>query len=72
MQHLPEKIFEDEDGNMRIFDEMWTGDWRWNVQVSTMNSGRRSYKNSLDNVRNFFPQEQPLHLSSLHLTKPIC
>ena len=35
MQYVPEKVYEDRDGNVRVFDEMWTGDWWWNLQVST-------------------------------------
>ena len=41
MQYIPEKVFEDKDGNMMIFDEMWTGDWWGNLQVSALNFERR-------------------------------
>jgi hypothetical protein len=34
MQYVPEKVYEDRDGNVHVFDEMWTGDWWWNLQVS--------------------------------------
>src|SRR5882724_12608725 len=34
MRFAPEKAYEDSDGKNRIFDEMWTGDWWWNLQVS--------------------------------------
>jgi hypothetical protein len=50
MQYVPEKVYEDEDGNVRIFDEMWTGEWWWNLQVSTLNMGRRKCMNSLENL----------------------
>jgi hypothetical protein len=30
----PKKAYKDPDGKNRIFDEMWTGDWWWNLQVS--------------------------------------
>jgi Plavaka transposase len=36
MQYVPEKVYEDRDGKVRIFDEMWTGDWWWNLQVSIL------------------------------------
>ena len=31
--YAPEKVFRDRDKKIRIFDEMWTGDWWWEVQV---------------------------------------
>ena len=34
MRFAPEKIFEDEELLKRIINEMWTGDWWWDVQVS--------------------------------------
>jgi Plavaka transposase len=34
MEYAPQKHFMDEEGNNRVFDEMWTGDWWWNTQVS--------------------------------------
>ena len=40
MQYIPEKVYEDEDGTMRIFDQMWMGDW-WNLQVSPSYLERR-------------------------------
>lgn len=30
----PERVYEDEAGESRIFDEMWTGEWWWETQVS--------------------------------------
>ena len=30
----PERAYKDIEGKYRIFDEMWTGDWWWNLQVS--------------------------------------
>ena len=41
LEYVPQKHFLDEEGNNRVFDEMWTGDWWWNTQVrsqSTCNS----------------------------------
>ena len=34
MKYAPEKHFEDEELNKRVYDEMATGDWWWEVQVS--------------------------------------
>lgn len=33
LRYAPEKVYEDNEGNNRVFDEMWTGDWWWNLQV---------------------------------------
>ena len=33
MEYAPQKHFMDEEGDIRVFDEMWTGDWWWNTQV---------------------------------------
>ncbi|EIW76990.1 hypothetical protein CONPUDRAFT_62545, partial [Coniophora puteana RWD-64-598 SS2] len=32
MQYAPEKVYEDMEGECRVYDEMWTGDWWWNLQ----------------------------------------
>ncbi|KZT18788.1 hypothetical protein NEOLEDRAFT_1079352 [Neolentinus lepideus HHB14362 ss-1] len=32
MAYAPEHVFQDEGGKIRIFDEMWTGDWWWDIQ----------------------------------------
>jgi hypothetical protein len=34
MRFAPERAYKDPEGKNRIFDEMWTGDWWWNLQVS--------------------------------------
>jgi hypothetical protein len=33
MRFAPEKAYEDPEGKNRIFDEMWSGDWWWDLQV---------------------------------------
>jgi hypothetical protein len=33
MKYAPERVYEDVEGNSRVFDEMWTGDWWWETQV---------------------------------------
>ncbi|KAJ7898981.1 hypothetical protein B0H13DRAFT_2519672 [Mycena leptocephala] len=32
MRYAPQKVYRDEDGKQREFNEMWTGDWWWNLQ----------------------------------------
>ncbi|THG92766.1 hypothetical protein EW026_g8251 [Hermanssonia centrifuga] len=32
MGYAPEQVFADSNGTSRIYDEMWSGDWWWNVQ----------------------------------------
>lgn len=34
VSYVPERVFADEEGKTRVFDEMWTGDWWWEMQVS--------------------------------------
>jgi hypothetical protein len=34
ISYVPEKAFSDENGDVRVYDEMWTGDWWWKIQVS--------------------------------------
>lgn len=34
MAYSPERVYTDAEGKNRLFDEMWTGDWWWNLQVS--------------------------------------
>lgn len=35
MAFAPKKVYSDRSKLNRIFDEMWTADWWWNLQVST-------------------------------------
>ena len=35
MVYMPEHVYADAKGENRIYDEMWTGDWWWETQVST-------------------------------------
>lgn len=32
----PERIYVDEDGHTRIYDEAWTGDWWWEKQIRSL------------------------------------
>lgn len=32
--YTPERVFADGMASQRIYDEMWTGDWWWDMQVS--------------------------------------
>jgi hypothetical protein len=33
MKYAPERVYEDDEGNSRIYDEMWTASWWWETQV---------------------------------------
>ena len=33
ISYVPEHVYRDEEGKVRVFDEMWTGDWWWEIQV---------------------------------------
>ena len=35
MAYVPECVYANAKGENRIYDEMWTGDWWWETQVST-------------------------------------
>ena len=41
MAYVPERAYTDAKGESRIYDEMWTGDWWWETQVSTYHRFRR-------------------------------
>lgn len=34
LRYSPQRAYEDDEGKTRMFDEMWTGDWWWDLQVS--------------------------------------
>jgi hypothetical protein len=34
ISYVPEKAYRDEEGKERIYDEMWTGNWWSDIQVS--------------------------------------
>lgn len=36
MSFAPEQVYEDAGGQTRVFDEMWTGDWWWEMQVRVL------------------------------------
>ena len=35
MAYVPERAYANAKGEDQIYDEMWTGDWWWETQVST-------------------------------------
>ena len=35
LKYAPEMLSLDEEGMKRMYDEMWTGEWWWDLQVST-------------------------------------
>ena len=34
MYYVLERVYNDGDGKLRVYNEMWTGNWWWNMQVS--------------------------------------
>jgi len=36
LRYGPQLKFLDAEGKVRVYDEMWTGDWWWNTQVSAL------------------------------------
>ena len=36
LRYEPQLKFLNEEGKVRVYDEMWTGDWWWNTQVSAL------------------------------------
>ena len=35
MSYTAEHVYLEDEGKVRIFDEMWTANWWWNTQVSS-------------------------------------
>lgn len=33
MAYAPEQVYKDKEGKVRIYDEMWTANWWWDLQV---------------------------------------
>lgn len=40
MAYAPERVYRDAAGTIRVYDEMWTGNWWWEIQVSLIHSNR--------------------------------
>lgn len=38
MRYKPECVYADKDGNVRIYENMWTADWWWQMQVNMVPS----------------------------------
>ena len=36
LSYTPEQVFRDADGKIRVFDETWTANWWWDLQVGNM------------------------------------
>jgi hypothetical protein len=45
VSYAPERVFSDAEGKTRRYDEMWTGDWWWEMQVSASvnKSGKKTH-----------------------------
>jgi hypothetical protein len=47
VSYTPEREFSDRERKTRQFDEMWTDDWWWEMQVSTsVNKSGKKYTNA--------------------------
>ena len=33
ISYVPERVYADDGGKVRVFDEMWIGNWWWDTQV---------------------------------------
>ena len=33
ISYVVERVYMDDEGNIRVFDEMWTANWWWDTQV---------------------------------------
>ena len=33
MSYVLERVYQDDEGKVRVYDEMWTGNWWWETQV---------------------------------------
>ena len=33
ISYVPERVYTDDEGKVRVYDEMWTGTWWWDTQV---------------------------------------
>jgi len=33
VSYVPERVYTSTEGEERVYDEMWTGDWWWNTQA---------------------------------------
>jgi hypothetical protein len=72
LDYAPQKHFMDEEGNNRLFDEMWTGDWWWNTQVKLSSTCQCNSEHELMRFyqRKSYQSGQPLPRLFYHLTRP--
>ena len=61
-RYAPEKIFEDELHSKWIYNEMWMGDWWWDMQVSCKTAVNSLRGALIWDLRGKCHQVQPLHL----------
>ena len=55
--YAPEKIYTNNDGHCWCYDEMWTGEWWWDIQVSRQSESTPMQLNVL--YRAVSPKAQP-------------
>jgi hypothetical protein len=51
IKYAPERLYEDAEGNTRVFDEMWTANWWWDC---------RNRNGCVPVVVNFMRESEPL------------
>lgn len=58
MGYAPERVYADKETSTRVYDEMWTGDWWWNLQVR-LSSAQFHHITLQINDRKSFHKAQP-------------
>lgn len=72
MAYALEKTYADKHGRVQRYDEMWTGDWWWKVQVRFINVGINKHSHTCYFCsRPNYHKVQPYHQSFLHQIKQI-
>ena len=57
VRYAPEKVYTDDVGGTRIYDEMWTGEWWFDTQVSDPRHGDNTGEtHRVGTNRNGFPE----------------
>lgn len=60
LHYAPEQIFEDSSCTERIYNEMWSANWWWEIQVSCILASMLTRRLRRHSYRNTYPMVQPL------------
>lgn len=74
ISYVPEMVYADDQQANRVYDEMWTGNWWWEMQVSAHNYKQQKPKylrTSIAFSRTVYPLALSLLLSSSPPTRPL-